>query len=128
MIWWPLIIVTCPELVALDGFFYLWLEILKRGFQEFNKTCIVCFWHLSVFIWVPLIMFTSLFVIGILPGCTLLWYDNWVNARFQDKIENEMFDVVDLAMQEGSTDSNQQFSLWLTILFYINQFSMLYFV
>ena len=53
--------------------------------------------------WVPLILLTTLFVIGIIPGCTLLWYDDWINAGVEAKIENEMFDVVDQAIQEGSS-------------------------
>ena len=48
-------------------------------------------------------MFTTLFVIGIIPGCTLLWYDDWINSEVEAKIENEMFDVVDQAIQEGSS-------------------------
>ena len=53
-------------------------------------------------------MLTILFVIGIIPGCTLLWYDDWINAGVEAKIENEMFDVVDQAILEGSSlDSNE---------------------
>ena len=60
-----------------------------------------------LYIWVPLILLTTLFVIGIIPGCTLLWYDDWINAGVEQKIENEMFDVVNQAILEGSSlDSN----------------------
>ena len=61
-----------------------------------------------LYIWVPLILLTTLFVIGIIPGCTLLWYDDWINAGVEAKIENEMFDVVNQAILEGSSlDSNE---------------------
>ena len=48
-------------------------------------------------------MLTTLLVIGIIPGCTLLWYDDWINAGVEAKIENEMFNVIDQAIPEGSS-------------------------
>jgi len=61
--------------------------------------------------WVPLILLTTLFVIGIIPGCTLLWYDDWINAGVEAKIENEMFDAVDQAILESSTLDSDELEL-----------------
>ena len=64
-----------------------------------------------VYTWVPLILLTTLFVIGIIPGCTLLWYDDWINAGVEAKIENEMFDAVDQAILESSTLDSDELEL-----------------
>ena len=57
-------------------------------------------------------MLTTLFVIGIIPGCTLLWYDDWINAGVEEKIENEMFEAVDQAILEGSSLDPNEYELF----------------
>ena len=82
------------------------------GFRQSENTNSIRFQRPPLYIWVPLILLTTLFVIGIIPGCTLLWYDDWINAGVEEKIENEMFEAVDQAILEGSSLDPNEYELF----------------